>query len=722
MKIHNLVQGTPEWQAFRLSHHGASEAAAMLGLSKKMSRPELLRMKHTGSPKEFSDWVQTHILDYGHQVEAQARPLVEAIIGEDLYPVTCSNEDEGGNLSASCDGLTMLYEDVFEHKQWNEALAASVSASVLPEEHMPQCQQQLMVTGARRVIFTVSDGTPDKFVWMEVLPDPEWFDRIRAGWAQFDRDLAEYELPAAVPALVAEPVEALPAVVVRISGQIDVQDNFRVFESALREFLDNKLIREPKTDQEFIDLDQQIKAMKKAEEVLDRAESMMLAQIQSVDEAKRQKDMLAKLVRDNRLMAERLLETEKKRRREELVETTRKAYGAHVAALQDEITGARLEAKTPDFAAVIKGLKTFTSMQDKLDAALANGKIAADKEAADLHAKLDWVEQNASDYRALLADMQQLVAKPIDDFKLAITARIEAHKKAEADRLEAQREQIRKEEAERLEREAEEKQAHDAAAAQQRTLDDAEDAAIVPLHPANAALENNGPDSLASHFPGNADSASFLGMDMAEAPAAELVTSSPQCAAHSRPMGGGGGGSLHPATLKLGQINERLAPIALTADGLASLGFPHVAGKSAKLYREQDFPRICAALVRHIQTVQAGQPAPATQAIPATTTQPERTDDMATRTPAAAFDDAAEYHHIPMKEVGSNKIKAIGYDEATHTLAVTFQRGAGAIYHYPNVEPQVYADFIGAESLGSYFGKNLQSLPFKKFHPEEAAA
>lgn len=57
-------------------------------------------------------------------------------------------------------------------------------------------------------------------------------------------------------------------------------------------------------------------------------------------------------------------------------------------------------------------------------------------------------------------------------------------------------------------------------------------------------------------------------------------------------------------TLRLGQINERLAPIALTADGLARLGFAPVAtDKSAKLYAEVDFPAICAALQRHISAV-----------------------------------------------------------------------------------------------------------------------
>ena len=81
MKIHELTQGSDEWAAFRLTHHGASEAAAMLGLSKKTTRSELLRIKHTGMPKEFSDWVQKNILDYGHEVEAMARPIIE-----DLFP------------------------------------------------------------------------------------------------------------------------------------------------------------------------------------------------------------------------------------------------------------------------------------------------------------------------------------------------------------------------------------------------------------------------------------------------------------------------------------------------------------------------------------------------------------------------------------------------------------------------------------------------------------
>ena len=62
--------------------------------------------------------------------------------------------------------------------------------------------------------------------------------------------------------------------------------------------------------------------------------------------------------------------------------------------------------------------------------------------------------------------------------------------------------------------------------------------------------------------------------------------------------------------LKLGQINEFLAPINLTADGLTELGFPP-AGKdgAAKLYRECDFAAICEALIQHVTQASELMPA-----------------------------------------------------------------------------------------------------------------
>lgn len=81
-----------------------------------------------------------------------------------------------------------------------------------------------------------------------------------------------------------------------------------------------------------------------------------------------------------------------------------------------------------------------------------------------------------------------------------------------------------------------------------------------------------------------------------------------------------------------------------------------------------------------------------------------------------------ERPQIALEPVESNQVGAIGYDEATKTLAVQFRRGARAIYHYPNVERATYEAFKGAESIGTYFGQHLKALPFEKFPCEDVAA
>ena len=70
---------------------------------------------------------------------------------------------------------------------------------------------------------------------------------------------------------------------------------------------------------------------------------------------------------------------------------------------------------------------------------------------------------------------------------------------------------------------------------------------------------------------------------------------------------------------------------------------------------------------------------------------------------------------IHLNDVKSSQVKQIGYDPDTQTLAVTFTRGAGAVYHYPNVTEDDYKSFIKSDSIGSHFGKHIKSRPFDKF-------
>lgn len=83
-------------------------------------------------------------------------------------------------------------------------------------------------------------------------------------------------------------------------------------------------------------------------------------------------------------------------------------------------------------------------------------------------------------------------------------------------------------------------------------------------------------------------------------------------------------------------------------------------------------------------------------------------------TPPAPFTDKP-YQPIPMVQVESNQVKAIGYDAASKTLACTFTRGTGHIYHYQNVEPETHAAFMKSESKGNFFGQHIKPLAFEKF-------
>ena len=447
--LHELIQGSPEWHQFRLEHDGASEAAAMLGLSKTTTRTELLRAKSTGIAKEFSDFVQKRILDKGHEVEALARPIAEKLIGDDLYPATYSL----GRLSASCDGLTMDDVTAFEHKQFNAALAAAVARGELPEEHMPQCQQVLMVTGAQRLLFMVSDGTEENMESMYVQPDQKWFARIRAGWAQFEQDLANYQHVEVIPAAIAAPVMALPALSIQVNGAITLTDNLAIFGEKLTAFIE-RLPAKPETDTDFANCEQAIKTLETAQNALEAAESSALAQVASVDEMRRTVALYAGQARSTRLMLTKLVAARKEQIRVEIVQGGRHALNEHVNALNRRLGKALMPIVSEDFAGVIKGKKTINSIRDSIDTELARVKIEANAAADLIQINLNSLRELAGSHAFLFADTAQIITKSNDDLVNLIKLRISEHTAAEAKRLDTERDRIRLEEQAKAETEA----------------------------------------------------------------------------------------------------------------------------------------------------------------------------------------------------------------------------------------------------------------------------
>lgn len=628
---HNLAQGSPEWMEFRLTHFGASEAASMLGLSKTVKRTELLHMKHTGTAKEFSDWVQENILDHGHEVEALARPIIEMSLGEDLYPMVFSL----GKISASCDGLTMLEETAWENKQRNKALYESIVSGVLPQEHMPQAQQVLMVTGASRLIFSCSDGTETGTVTMEVFPDESWFQRIRAGWLQFEKDLAEYVPVAAEMKPVGRTPETMPALRIEVTGMVTAS-NLQAYHAHAMEIFGN-INRELTTDQHFADAERTVKWCEEVETRLKAAKEHALSQTESIDALFKTIDDITAEARRVRLDLDKLVMKRKVEVKDGILLKAKAAYERHIADLRAETEGAWIVLPPPDFAGSAKGKRTVASIQDGVDTLLANAKIAADASAKAIRASLACIRDESAGFDFLFSDRLALIGKPMDDLKLVIKTRIADHQAAEAAKIEKERARIRVEEEQR-------------AAAKAREAQEAEDALIASIWKSARRIEFDGvqyiqkaigifesgaknwendprprvTDAIASAREEMkvkleaAESRELAARDAAaktaEQPAPVVTQATPAPAvertpiAVSRPVPAVRTDTVGAPTLRLGQINERLAPIALSAEGLASLGFTHAAtDKAAKLYFESSFPLICAALVRHIEAASSGQ-------------------------------------------------------------------------------------------------------------------
>lgn len=67
-----------------------------------------------------------------------------------------------------------------------------------------------------------------------------------------------------------------------------------------------------------------------------------------------------------------------------------------------------------------------------------------------------------------------------------------------------------------------------------------------------------------------------------------------------------------------------------------------------------------------------------------------------------------------LKPVVSSNIAAVGYDEENQTLFVQF-KGRDTVYEHPGVPRLTYEIMMAAESIGSYYARNV-----KKSYPGSA--
>lgn len=459
----DVIQGDESWHLARAKYRRtASLAPAIMGSSKKRSRNDAIRFLATGVDREFSQWVQDNLLDRGHLIESFAKPLAEKIIGKKLYPITAISDDE--YMLASYDGISADDEDAWECKSWNEKKAEDVRAGKIPDEDVWQVVQQLAI-GAKRCLYMVTDGTEEKTVYCWMVRDEinSLIGDLIAGWNQADNDVANYVHVEHTEKPEAEVCIELPALFIHAQGQI-TDSNMQAYGEALTAKLSEVRAIQLVTDQDFSNAKEAAKLFREQCKKLELAKEAMLSQTVTIGEAARMMDAWHEDLRQTALKLEKDVEREDLAKKRAMVSDAGIKFSAHVEALEAETRPIQLNVPRPNFADAIKGKRNYASMQDAVDTALAQSKIDADTIGKDIRTKQAWFFKNDNDpsntsWIFLFSDLQQIITKPMDDFKLLVTTRIDKHKADEAAKIERIRaeEQVKAEAAAKAKVEAEAK-------------------------------------------------------------------------------------------------------------------------------------------------------------------------------------------------------------------------------------------------------------------------
>lgn len=426
----NIKQGSDQWLAVRQQHFTASEAPAMAGVSKYQTRTNLLDQKKSGIAKEVDAHTQA-LFDKGHAAEANARGLAEIIIGDELSPVTMTFDVNGLKLLASLDGITFDGETIWEHKLWNEKLADAVMNNHLPEQYKVQLDQQLIVSGAKKALFMVSDGTKEKMVHCWYETDMTREDALMDGWKQFAFDLENHVPTVHIEKVEAEQVQALPVPSVVVRGEIttsnlsEITPKFDAYLSGIK--------TELSTDTDFADAEANAKNCRETAKRIEALQGNIIAQMVSVNEVNSTLENYKEAFNKIGLKLEKAVKEQKETLKTNAVMKARNDYSDFITALnKDCIVVLHQNLVAPDFAAAIKGIKTIESMHSRINDALAKGKVEATTLANEIKAKIEFINEASKGYEHLI-NVPHLATANLDYIKLYLAQVKGAEDKRKAD-------------------------------------------------------------------------------------------------------------------------------------------------------------------------------------------------------------------------------------------------------------------------------------------------
>jgi len=182
-----MEQGSQEWHDLRRSKIGASDSAAVMGVSPWKTAYELFLEKMIGSQQEVSSSMAR-----GSALEESARERFQDKTGILMMPQVVLSKEREWQM-ASLDGISFDGTSILEIKHAKKEVFDMAVQGLVPEYYMIQIQHALDTTGAAKCYYVVSNGEKD--VWVEVFPNEELIQKIREANEKFYACMKSGEAP-----------------------------------------------------------------------------------------------------------------------------------------------------------------------------------------------------------------------------------------------------------------------------------------------------------------------------------------------------------------------------------------------------------------------------------------------------------------------------------------------------------------------------------------------
>ena len=193
-----IEQRSQDWFEQRAGRITASRFADVIAISKRTGKPTEARQKYmrelafertAGAPKHS---VESRSLTWGTEVEQYAREAYELETGLIVTEASFLTHPKFDFIGGSPDGLVGS-EGLIEIKSpHDEAVHINTWLEGMPEDHKPQVQGNLMVTGRKWLDFISYDprqGEKYRLYVERIHRDQAYIDQLLQGLLQFEAEL-----------------------------------------------------------------------------------------------------------------------------------------------------------------------------------------------------------------------------------------------------------------------------------------------------------------------------------------------------------------------------------------------------------------------------------------------------------------------------------------------------------------------------------------------------